>query len=122
MRRFVLVVLMAGLLPGGCVEAAGQQSGIPQIGGRRNQSAEEAQVEREQARARNKERQEKLKADTDKLLQLATELKQYVDKTNENILSVEVVKKTEEIEKLAKSVREKMKSHEMPPDDRFPQP
>jgi hypothetical protein len=32
-----------------------------------------------------------------------------VDKTNENVLSFEVVKKAEEIEKLAHSVREKMK-------------
>jgi hypothetical protein len=38
-------------------------------------------------------------------------LKAYVDKTNENIMSVEVVKKTEEIEKLAHSVREKMKAN-----------
>jgi hypothetical protein len=61
-------------------------------------------------RGLNKERQQKLKQDTDKLLQLATELKEYVDKTNENIMSVDVIKKTDEIEKLAKSVREKMKT------------
>ena len=58
----------------------------------------------------NKERQAKLKADTDKLLQLSTELKQQVDKSNENILSLEVIKKEEEIEKLAKNVRERMKA------------
>ena len=50
-----------------------------------------------------------LKRDTDKLLQLSTELKQYVDRSNENILSVDVVKKAEEIEKLAHSVKVKMK-------------
>ena len=109
MRKFVLVVSMACLLTGGYVEAAAEQIGMPQTGTRRNQSPDEAQREREQARARNKERQEKLKADTDQLLKLATELKQYVDKTNENILSVEVVKKTEEIEKLAKKVKEGMR-------------
>jgi hypothetical protein len=43
------------------------------------------------------------------LLQLSTELKQYVDKTNENVLSFEVIKKAEEIEKLARSVKDKMK-------------
>lgn len=70
-------------------------------------------------KALNKERQQKLKADTDKLLELATELKQHVDKTDENILSVDVLKKCEEIEKLAKSVRDKMKTaYEMPSDDR----
>ena len=67
-------------------------------------------MERDMARQRNKERQKALKQDTDKLLKLATELKEYVDKTNENILSMDVLKKTDEIEKLAKSVRDKMKA------------
>lgn len=58
----------------------------------------------------NKERFSALKQDTDKLLQLATELKQSVDATTENKLSLEVIRKTEEIEKLAKKVRDKMKS------------
>lgn len=50
------------------------------------------------------------------MLELATELKEYVDKTNENIMSVDVIKKTDEIEKLAKSVREKMKTaYDVPP-------
>lgn len=63
----------------------------------------------QQARGRNSERQKKLVADTDKLLSLATELKQQVDKTDKNMLSVDVVKKADEIEKLAHSVKEKMK-------------
>lgn len=67
-------------------------------------------VERDMARQRNKERQKELQRDTEKLLKLATELKQNVDKTNENILSMDVLKKTEEIEKLAKSVHDKMKT------------
>jgi HAMP domain-containing protein len=44
------------------------------------------------------------------LYQLATELKDAVDKTNENTLSLEVIKKADEIEKLAKEVRKKMKN------------
>ena len=54
-------------------------------------------------------RQQEIRKDTDKLFELATELKQYVDKTNENVLSMDVIKKAEQIEKLAKSVKEKMK-------------
>lgn len=77
---------------------------------RRQRTPEEEQLERDRVKALNKDRQQKLKNDTDKLLQLATELKQYVDKTNENILSIDVIKKTDEIEKLAKSIREKMKT------------
>ncbi len=66
-------------------------------------------MERDRLKRMNKERHERLKSDTDKLLVLATELKQYVDRTNENTLSLDVLKKAEEIEKLARSVREKMK-------------
>jgi len=65
--------------------------------------------EKDREKQLNKERQAKLKADTDKLLKLATELKEYVDKTNENMLSLDVVRKADEIEKLAKSVRDKMR-------------
>jgi len=61
------------------------------------------------AKKANLERQAALKADTEKLLKLATELKQSVDKTSASVLSVEVVKKAEEIEKLAHSVKDKMK-------------
>ncbi len=83
----------------------------PQFGQHRNQAeAAERQMERDQTRRLNKERQASLQRDTDKLLALATQLKQYVDKTNENILSVEVLKKADEIEKLAHNVREKMKN------------
>jgi hypothetical protein len=57
----------------------------------------------------NEQRQADLKRDTDKLLKLSTELKEYVDKSNEHILSMDVIKKAEEIEKLAHSVKTKMR-------------
>ncbi len=66
-------------------------------------------LQREAAKARNLQREQEIKRDTDKLLQLATELKQSVDKTNENIISLDVIRKADEIEKLAKNVKEKMK-------------
>jgi hypothetical protein len=62
------------------------------------------------AKKANEQRQAEIRRDSEQLLKLATELKQYVDKSNENILSVEVVRKAEEIEKLAHSVKEKMKN------------
>jgi hypothetical protein len=61
------------------------------------------------AKKANQERHALLKADTDKLLRLAVELKDSVDKSNENVLSLDVLKKAEEIEKLAHSVKDKMK-------------
>jgi hypothetical protein len=78
-------------------------SGLPDFG------TSDPRVEAQQARARSTDRQKKLVADTDKLLALATELKTDVDKTNQNILSVDVIKKADEIEKLAHSVKERMK-------------
>jgi hypothetical protein len=66
-------------------------------------------IARDMAKKANLERQAALKVDTDKLFKLAAELKGYVDKSNENVLSLEVLRKAEEIEKLAHSVKDKMK-------------
>jgi hypothetical protein len=68
-----------------------------------------AKMEAEQAKSRNIERQRKIVEDTAKLLSLATELKGDVDKSDKNTLSLDVIKKADEIEKLAHSVKEKMK-------------
>lgn len=57
----------------------------------------------------NLQRQQEIKKDAEKLLELATELKQSVDKSNENTLSLDVIKKADQIEKLAKTVKDKMK-------------
>ena len=70
----------------------------------------EARMERDRVKKMNEQRQDQIKHDTDELLKLATELKQQVDKTNEHLLSLDVVKKAEQIEKLAKSVKDKMKA------------
>jgi len=78
---------------------------IPQ----RNKDPMSEKIEREAAKQRNIQREQDIKRDTEKLLELATELKQYVDKTNENIISLDVIKKAEQIEKLAKNVKDKMK-------------
>jgi hypothetical protein len=66
-------------------------------------------ITREMAKKANEQREAALKNDTDKLLKLATELKAYVDKSDKNVLSLDVVKKAEEIEKLAHSDKDKMK-------------
>jgi hypothetical protein len=62
-----------------------------------------------QAQARNDERQKRLEADSDKLLELATQLHTEVGKTDKHILSIDVIKKAEEIERLAHSVKERMR-------------
>jgi hypothetical protein len=67
------------------------------------------QMEQDQAKMRNADRQKQLVTDTEKLLALATELKTDVDKSNKDMLSLDVIRKAEEIEKLAHMVKEKMK-------------
>jgi hypothetical protein len=47
--------------------------------------------------------------DAARLLQLATELKAEVDKTNKDMLSLKVIRKAETIEKLAKGVKQELK-------------
>ena len=59
--------------------------------------------------AANLERKKQIAADTAKLVELANELKEEVDKTDKDTLSISVIRKAEMIEKLAKGVKEKMK-------------
>jgi hypothetical protein len=67
-------------------------------------------MEANQVKMRNIDRQKQLVEDTQKLLALANELKADVDKSTKDTLSLDVVKKADEIEKLAHSVKEKMKN------------
>ena len=85
-------------------------AGDPQFAPQRGPTGtwEQDQVKKMQQQQRT-ERQKQMKADTDKLLALATELKTQVDKTNENVLSLDVVRKAEEIEKLAKHIKTNMR-------------
>ncbi|HXC97584.1 MAG TPA: hypothetical protein VNU92_17925 [Edaphobacter sp.] len=55
------------------------------------------------------ERQKQFAADTDKLFALATDLKEQVAKSTKNTLSVGVIKKADEIEKLAHTMKERMR-------------
>ena len=57
----------------------------------------------------NRERQAAIRKDTDELVKLAQELKESVDKSNENLLAVDVIRKAEQIEKLARGVKDRMK-------------
>ena len=67
------------------------------------------EIMEKQERSRNSDRQRRLVADTDKLLGLATDLKSQVNKADKSAPPVDAAKKAEEIEKLAKSVRDRMK-------------
>lgn len=58
---------------------------------------------------RNAQRQQQIVSDTAHLLQLAQQLNADVSKSNKDELSVTVVKDADEIEKLAKSIKDRMR-------------
>ena len=60
--------------------------------------------------AANEDRRKRIAADVDRLVVLSNELKADVDKTTNDQLSLDVIKKAHEIEKLAHSVQGRMKN------------
>lgn len=69
-----------------------------------------AHIDEERVKAMNDDRHKRLSADVDRLLALTNELKSSVDKANKDELSVEVIRKAQEIEKLAHDVQSRMKN------------
>jgi len=66
-------------------------------------------VQKEQAKAANLQRRAEIRRDTEKMFELTTELKDYLQKSDQGTISVDAIKKAEQIEKLAHSVKSKMK-------------
>jgi len=87
----------------------------PQFEPQRERSKAETEMLERASHEANKKRQQEIQADTDKLFQLANELKEAVGKSNEHLLSLEVIRKADEVEKLAHRVKEKMKEAVGPP-------
>ncbi|HEV2646316.1 MAG TPA: hypothetical protein VGU46_08140 [Acidobacteriaceae bacterium] len=113
-------LLAAGFLLALSLGASAQQPTPPPIAPRTNQpsilpipdtqqSDLPSDLAERQAKLMNDSRQKQLILDTRRLLALANELKTAVDKSNKDTLSLDVIRKAEEIEKLAHSVKEKMK-------------
>jgi hypothetical protein len=70
---------------------------------------QEQQQKKANFEAANAERKKQLTDDSAHLLKLANELKTEVDKTDKDTLSISVIRKADEIERLAHIVKEKMK-------------
>jgi hypothetical protein len=69
-----------------------------------------AHMDEERLKAMNDDRQKRLAADIDRLQELTNQLKSDLDKTNKDELSVTVIRKAAEIEKLAHDVQSRMKN------------
>jgi hypothetical protein len=67
-----------------------------------------ARIAEQQARTRNSERQKRIESDTQKLVGLVDELKQQVQ-GDKQMSPSDLSKRAEEIEKLARSVKDRMK-------------
>jgi hypothetical protein len=67
------------------------------------------QTQKQNYEAANAARKKLIAEDSANLLKLATDLKAEVDKTNKDTLSLSVIRKADEIEKLAHDIKEKMK-------------
>jgi hypothetical protein len=72
----------------------------------------QAHMMREMAKQREILRQKEIVEDTNHLLDLAKQLKDAVDKSSRDQLSLDVVNTADKIEKLAKSVKQKMRDGE----------
>ena len=70
---------------------------------------DQSRMLKDMSRERSVLRQKQIVEDTAQLLDLAKQLKDAVDKTSKDQLSLEVVNTASEIEKLAKTVKEKMR-------------
>ena len=106
-RRFLTVWLAAGI-PTILVSTAamGQRpQPPPKPGGQENQDQDSAPPKLDSKTALEANKKD-IKRDIEKLFQLASDLKVEVEKTDSvQVLSMAMVKKTEEIEKLAKEIR-----------------
>ena len=112
-RRFFLSGLAVALAGTRVFLLAGQRGPaprLPQIPDASTSSGQPGDVPlppRADPKVQLKEDQKTLRHDVDRLLQLAKDLKEEADKTQETeILSLSLVKKAEEIEKLAHQIKD----------------
>ena len=82
---------------------------MPDANDRMQMNQDAKQSKQAKFEAANTARRKQIADDAAKLLELASELKTAVDKTDKDTLSIDVIRKADAIERLAKGVKEKMK-------------
>lgn len=101
-RTALRAALCGAMFLAGSLTVCGQSAST--IGG-----AQVQRMEQQQKGMAAEARQKKMATDAAKLVEMAQQLKTSVDKTNKDVLSVDVIKEAERIEKLAREVREGMR-------------
>lgn len=80
---------------------------------RQGEDAEEREkLEKAQRKARLKQHTDEMKRDSAKLLELAAQLKDAIDRADDNVLSMDIIRKTQQVEKLAQKIRKNMQGAE----------
>ncbi|MBS1804745.1 MAG: hypothetical protein JST28_15380 [Acidobacteria bacterium] len=95
----------------GCMAQDGKVSATPAVAGQAADVKEHSTKNSKPAKgaAGDTERKKQIADESAQLLDMALALKAEVDKTTKDTLSLNVIKKADQIEKLAKSVKDKMK-------------
>lgn len=70
---------------------------------------QQQQSDADRIEAANAERKKQICADSDKLLKMATDLKDDLDKTSKDTLSIETIHKIDAIQKLTKDMKDKLR-------------
>jgi len=109
-----LLVLAIGIILGAAASVTAQQIHLPpevsQSQSMGNTPTKQGDpVQQQQAAAANQQRQIEIRRDTEKMAELTQELKDYLAKAGPGVMSLDAIKKVEQIEKLAHGVKGKMK-------------
>jgi hypothetical protein len=113
-RKFLTTLLSAGMPAGILVLATGAQvhAKLPQnpAQSRQKEKEDESNLPKPDPKLILEANQKEIKKNVERLYDLASELKSEVEKTDSvQVLSIAMLRKTEEIEKLAKDIRSKAK-------------
>lgn len=117
MPRAALYLILAALVMIPVVSKAllqNQPRNVPEFLNRQPDANDQEKMRQQQQTqqnfaAANAERKKKIAAESAELLKLATDLKAELDATSKDTLSLSAIRKTESIEKLAKSLKQEMK-------------
>jgi hypothetical protein len=109
-RRKFLMSFIAASIPAGLLAYSQDPPPLPRRGMEKQKEGEESNTPKPDPKLLLEANQKEIKRDVEHLYDLASELKAEVEKTDSvQVLSLSMLRKTEEIEKLAKGIRSRAK-------------